>query len=113
MSRHRTERITILNPNTGRTDGTIAADRYRAMKTALLRVLGRGRKGVPFAELSRRAQPHLPAAVFEGASIGWYTTTVKLDLEARGVVERLPGRGPQVVRRCLGRGGSPRLLASS
>ena len=33
---------------------------------------------------------------FEG-SIGWYVTTVKLDLEARGVIERF-GKGPQRLR---------------
>jgi hypothetical protein len=32
--------------------------------------------------------------LFEG-SIPWYVTTVKLDLEARGVIERVPGPGEQ------------------
>ena len=34
---------------------------------------------------------------FDG-SINWYVTTVKLDLEARGVVERIPGKSPQRLR---------------
>ncbi len=34
---------------------------------------------------------------FEG-SVGWYATTVKLDLEARGLIERMPGESPQVLR---------------
>lgn len=34
---------------------------------------------------------------FEG-SIPWYVTTVKLDLEARGEIERLPGDGEQKLR---------------
>ncbi len=43
----------------------------------------------------------LPAAVEAGlqepfdGSIPWYVTTVKLDLEARGLLERIPGSGPQ------------------
>ena len=34
---------------------------------------------------------------FDG-STGWYTTTVKLDLEARGVIERIPNSSPQQLR---------------
>jgi hypothetical protein len=34
---------------------------------------------------------------FEG-SVPWYVTTVKLDLEARGEIERLPGDGEQKIR---------------
>ena len=34
---------------------------------------------------------------FDG-SIGWYVTTVKLDLEARGVIERVPNVTPQQLR---------------
>lgn len=34
---------------------------------------------------------------FDG-SIGWYFTTVKLDLEARGVIERVPNSTPQQLR---------------
>ena len=34
---------------------------------------------------------------FEG-SLPWYITTVKLDMEARGEIERLPGNGEQKIR---------------
>ena len=34
---------------------------------------------------------------FEG-SIPWYVTTVKLDMEARGEIERIPGPGEQKIR---------------
>jgi len=31
-------------------------------------------------------------------SIGWYTPKVKLDLEARGPIERIPDKKPQHLR---------------
>ncbi|HJL18561.1 MAG TPA: hypothetical protein RMH99_23070 [Sandaracinaceae bacterium LLY-WYZ-13_1] len=93
------ERVEVRNPNTGRSDGTIAADKYEAMKAALLRVIPDDEAGVPFRGLADRVRPHLPAEVFAGASVGWYTTTVKLDLEARGLIERVPKRRPQHLRR--------------
>ena len=34
---------------------------------------------------------------FEG-SISWYVTTVKLDMEARGEIERVPDSNPQQLR---------------
>ena len=34
---------------------------------------------------------------FKG-SIGWYYTTVKLDLEARGLIERIQKTSPQRIR---------------
>lgn len=100
MPRQKSERIEILNPNTGRTDRTIAADRYNGMKAAILKVVPRRKAGVPFSELRDRVQPLLDPVVFEGASIGWYATSVKLDLEARGLIERVPGVKPQHLRRC-------------
>lgn len=89
----------VLNVNTDRSDGTIDREKYEAMKSALLEVIPEGEEGVPFGELAERVKPLLPEAVFEGASIGWYTTTVKLDLEARGLIERVPNASPQRLRR--------------
>ena len=31
-------------------------------------------------------------------NIGWFTVTVKLELEVRGEIERVPGTGPQRIR---------------
>lgn len=49
-----------------------------------------------FKDLAAQAKARL-LAEFNGA-INWWTTTVKLDLEARGVIERVPGSSPQQLR---------------
>lgn len=88
------ERIMTLHPQ-GKQGVNIDRARYDAVKQAILEAVAE-RGEVPFAELDSAVAARLPAD-FTG-SIGWYTTTVKLDLEARGLIERVPGRSPQVLR---------------
>jgi hypothetical protein len=49
-----------------------------------------------FTELERTVSGQL-AGNFDG-SIAWYVTTVKLDLEARHIIERVPNSSPQQLR---------------
>jgi hypothetical protein len=49
-----------------------------------------------FMKLSRAVETEVNGK-FEG-SVTWYVTTVKLDLEARGEVKRVPNSRPQLVR---------------
>jgi len=49
--------------------------------------------------LSKDVVPHLPKDLIEKTSVGWWTTVLKLDLEARGIIERLPTKGRQRVRK--------------
>jgi hypothetical protein len=65
------------------------------MKVALLAVIPKAGDGVRFADLEVLVKKRLPRAMFAGASVLWYVTTVKLDLEARGLVRRVPGSSPQ------------------
>jgi hypothetical protein len=56
--------------------------------------------GIPFGELPGRVRDLLGAEALENlGSVTWYTVTVKLDLEARGEIERVPRSRPQRVRR--------------
>ncbi len=96
------EMVDLMHPDPDKQAGRCDAARYRAMKKALLRVIPRRGDGVPFGELVDLVRPHLPAAPFEGASVSWYVTTVKLDLEARGLIERVPQARPQRIRRAKG-----------
>lgn len=49
-----------------------------------------------FTQLTEVVRTEL-ADAFDG-SINWYVTTVKLDLEARGIIERVPRSRPQQLR---------------
>lgn len=51
---------------------------------------------IPFKELTSEVRRRLEGP-FDG-SASWYVTTAKLDLEARGIIERSPGRRPQHLR---------------
>jgi hypothetical protein len=78
----------------------VARPAYEALRHAILEVVPHTAAGVAFKDLPRRVAALLPAeARSQIGSIPWYTTVVKLDLEARGVIERVPGVLPQRVRR--------------
>jgi hypothetical protein len=51
---------------------------------------------ITFSDLADRAVEELSDS-FDGKVL-WYITTVKLDLEAREIIERIPRTSPQVLR---------------
>ena len=89
-----TERILTRHP-TGKAGVAIELDKYNMMRKAILEVLGRIDQ-IGYLQL-REEVKKLLLGDFKG-SIGWYYTTVKLDLEARGIIERVPGKKPQILR---------------
>jgi hypothetical protein len=99
MTGKATKTVATKNPGTDKKPPRIDAARYEAMKAAILAVIPCDAEGVTFASLPKLVGPRLPGDVFAGASIPWYVATVKLDLEARGLIERLPGKPPQRLRR--------------
>ena len=88
-----------IHPEAGKQGTKIDAAKYEAMKAALLAVVPADDAGIPFMDLADAVRPHLPDELFANASVSWYVTTVKLDLEARGLIERVPGARPQRLRR--------------
>lgn len=90
--------IATKNPGKGKKGPRIDAARYNAMKAAILAVVPSNVDGITFASLPKLVEQRLDRDVFAGASIPWYATTVKLDLEARGLIERIPGKVPQRLR---------------
>ena len=73
----------------------ISKEKYDIIRKLILSTL-RKHKEMPFMKLSRAVEKDMQGN-FEG-SVMWYVTTVKLDLEARGKVKRVPHSRPQIVK---------------
>jgi dihydroneopterin aldolase len=68
--------------------------KYNMIKDAIIKILTK-RKMITFEELAEEVVA-LVEKRFQG-SVLWYYTTVKLDLEARKVIRRIPGSKPQQI----------------
>ncbi|MDX1521072.1 MAG: hypothetical protein R3264_05560 [Anaerolineae bacterium] len=89
-----TEKILTLHP-AGKQGVNIDKAKYDVIKAAIVETL-QATPGLTFTELNERITAQLEDN-FDG-SIGWYVVSVKLDLEARGLLERIPKTSPQQLR---------------
>jgi hypothetical protein len=80
----------------GKKGVNILRRRYDTVKDAIVEQLSDGNE-MSFTDLTRRVNQQLRIQNFDGKP-SWYVITVKLDLEARGVIERVPGSKPQKLR---------------
>ena len=94
-----TTMMQALHPDPTKQGTRVTKATYEAYREALLEVIPADPEGIQFMELSKAVEPRVSADITANTSVGWWTTTVKLDLEARGMVERVPGEKPQRVRR--------------
>lgn len=90
-----TETILALHPDPDKQPTRIDRGKYERVRAAMLDLIA-AHGTIAFKELAPALDSHLEDS-FEG-SVSWYCTTVKLDLEARGLIERIPGRSPQQLR---------------
>ena len=95
MSRRADERVEALHPDPKKKGTRISKGMYEAVREAILDAVPGEEPGLRFMDLSREVEQRAPRRLFGTASVGWYTTTVKLDLEASGLIERVPGVSPQ------------------
>ncbi len=89
------ERLMTRHPDPGKAGVSIRKDKYDLIRDGILEVLKR-EVDFLFRDLPKDVEIQLRGS-FEG-SISWFVTTVKLDLEARGEIERVPGSSPQKLR---------------
>ena len=90
-------KTTVTHPRTG-TQRKFDSSVYEPVKAAILQSL-RGSKGKTFTELTddvvkimRKKKPD-----FKG-SVPWYTISIRLDLETRGIVETFVEKGKKLSR---------------
>jgi hypothetical protein len=81
-------------------------EKYTIIRDAMLANLpGSSSDGVLFTQLEEKVAAYLtkhnvPAELFpKPGSVRWYCKTVQLDLEAKGVIERLPKQSPIRLRK--------------
>lgn len=91
------KKIIVTHPATG-TERKFDAHIYEPFKAAILQSL-KGSKGKTFTELTddvvkiiRKKMPGFKR------SIPWYTISIRLDLETRGIVETFTGKGKKLNR---------------
>lgn len=92
------ERVLCRTPTPGREGGTrIPRWKFDMVRKAILHaVAGAGPEGLPFSQLPGAVKARLSAdGLARLGSLGWHVTTVKLELEVRGEIERVPGATPQ------------------
>jgi len=91
------KKIIVTHPGTG-TERNFDASIYEPFKAAVIRSL-QGSKGKTFTELTddvvKIIKKKMPG--FKG-SIPWYTISIRLDLETRGIIETFTEKGKKLSR---------------
>lgn len=88
------EKVKTLHPE-GKNGVNIDRVKYEALKRFILDTVS-SHPGITYQELNQQGIDSLKGS-FSG-SVPWYLVTVKLDLEARGMIERIPGTSPHQLR---------------
>ena len=93
MAKPTSERVTVQNVNVPGYTSTVDATMYNAARAALLKALPAKAPGLTQSEMMEAMKAHLPSDLFPGgAKAGWWMKCVQLDLEAKAVVIREPGK---------------------
>ena len=88
------EKILTLHP-TGKKGVNISRKKYDTIRDFILKTIKKEGE-ITYQRLNKLAVKKLKDS-FDG-SVTWYLVTVKLDLEARNIIERIPETSPHVLR---------------
>lgn len=94
------DRTTTLHPDPRKRGVRMPRARYEPMRRAILDAIPRRGAGPTYTDLVELVAPELEGTDFPSeASVEWNCVVVKLDLEARGLIHRVPGTKPEELRR--------------
>ncbi len=85
------EKILTLHPQ-GKAGVNISRNKYDHVRRVIELVVSEN-PNITFSEMADISKEILKKESFDGKPL-WYITTVKLDLEARGILERVPKTSP-------------------
>ena len=92
-------RVVCRTPTPGKKPTRIHKWKYDLLRGIILDILDGSVDGVEFRSLPSLIDARLnPEQRANLGSVGWYTTTVKLDMEAQCYIERIPNTSPQRLR---------------
>lgn len=90
------DKVLCRTPTHGKKPTKIDAQKFEIIRNAIRRTLPRRGNGMLFSELTDAVESELtPGEIKQFGSLMWYVTTVKLELEVRGEIERVAGSKPQ------------------
>ncbi len=89
------EKVLTLNPERGKKGVSMGRSKYEFVKSAIVDCFG-GKPELTKAELVEGVGRGLKGRL--DGSVEWSVMAVKLDLEARGIISRVPGSSPIVHR---------------
>ena len=82
-------KIIVQNINVPTYRGRVDREKYEATKLALLQILPSDGAGITQAEMMAQVSQVIDQRLFpQGLKSGWWTKTVQLDLEAKGILTR-------------------------
>jgi hypothetical protein len=94
-----TDKVLCQTPTPGKQPTRIDRWKYDLVRSAILAVVPSSEQGVEFRVLPALVEQQIePGNLSKLGSVSWYVTTVKLDLEVNGEIERIPGSKPQRLR---------------
>ncbi|MBU3749503.1 MAG: hypothetical protein FGM52_03485 [Mycobacterium sp.] len=89
------KKVTVENVNVPGHTSRVDAEKYSAMKDAILAVAPTQAPGLTAKEMLDSVLPLLPQNLWpDGVKAGWWQKTVQLDLEAKGLLRRCPDSAP-------------------
>lgn len=92
------EKVLCQTPTPGKKPTRISKWKYDLVRSAILASIPE--TGIEFKRLPQLVERKLTSGEMESlGSVSWYTTTVKLDMEVKSEIERVPGSNPQLLRR--------------